>query len=163
ASSNLLTPSLKNKFQISSPISRNYQFLGAISTEKHIMLIMISFIILISCINIIVSLSISIFSKKKEVAILRTLGLTKFRISLIFMLQILILTIFSLVLSNIISFIIIDKTNLLNNILDIPGDFILKLNYGSIILVDISTILITFLAALYPSIKANQINIIKNL
>ncbi|MFI3256148.1 MAG: hypothetical protein R3Y52_01735, partial [Psittacicella sp.] len=46
ASSNLLIPSLKNKFQISSPISRNYQFLGAISTEKHIMLIMISFIIL---------------------------------------------------------------------------------------------------------------------
>ena len=67
---------LDNNFYIYSWIDLNKSFFGALKVERNVMFIILTLIIIVAAFNIISGLTILIKNKTKEIAILKTLGLS---------------------------------------------------------------------------------------
>jgi len=67
---------LDNNFYIYSWIDLNKSFFGALKVERNVMFIILTLIIVVAAFNIISGLTILIKNKTKEIAILKTLGLS---------------------------------------------------------------------------------------
>ncbi|VDY33741.1 Lipoprotein-releasing system transmembrane protein lolC [Morganella morganii] len=63
------------------------EFFQAVRMEKNMMGLLLSLIIAVAAFNIITSLALLVMEKQTEVAILKTLGMTRGKIMLIFMIQ----------------------------------------------------------------------------
>jgi|TARA_B110000259_G_C14010529_1_gene399451 lipoprotein-releasing system permease protein len=68
--------SLESNFYVYSWIDLNKSFFGALKIERNVMFIILTLIIIIAAFNIISGLTILIKNKTKEIAILKTLGLS---------------------------------------------------------------------------------------
>ena len=68
--------SLESNFYVYSWIDLNKSFFGALKVERNVMFIILTLIIIIAAFNIISGLTILIKNKTKEIAILKTLGLS---------------------------------------------------------------------------------------
>ena len=72
---------------ISNWTNRNKNFFSAIQMEKRVMAIILTLIIAVAAFNLVASLAMSVQDRKKDIAILMTIGFSKFQIIRIFIFQ----------------------------------------------------------------------------
>ena len=154
----------------------NSSLFSALKVERNVMFIILSLIIIVAAFNIISGLTILVKNKTKDIAILKSIGvLNKSIIKIFFLIGIIIGTsatlfgiflgvTFSLYVENIREFI-----SSFFNVALFPEEiyFLSKMpseiNFTSIFLISISSILITILVSIFPAMKAAKLDPIKSL
>ncbi len=173
----------KNIFQISfndvyiyTWADLNKSLFSALKIERNVMFIILSLIIIVAAFNIISGLTILVKNKTRDIAILRSIGVSSKSIKKIFFMVGFLIglssTVFGIFLGILFS-INIEKIRIflseLFNITIFPEEiyFLSKmpteLNPNSILIISICSILITSLVSIYPAIKASNIDPIKSL
>jgi len=157
-------------------VDLNKSFFGALKVERNVMFIILTLIIIVAAFNIISGLTILVKNKTKEIAILRTLGISKTSISKIFFLTGftigLLATITGVIIGILFSYYIEDIRVLLTSVLNIqlfPEEIYFlsqmpsEINLGYIFLISLFSLLITFLATIFPSLSAAKLDPVKAL
>jgi len=142
---------------------QNGNFFSAMQMEKKALFLVLLLIILVASLNIISSLLMTVMSRRREIALMRTLGATKKEIQSIFFRLGLIIGTTGIIAGTLLgSFGIWLLTNF--NIISVPADVygtsrlpveLLPSDFGFILL---GTVIIVILSALYPAKKASQTN-----
>ena len=154
----------------------NKSFFGALKVERNVMFIILTLIIIVAAFNIISGLTILVKNKTKEIAILRTLGVSKNSIARIFFLIGftigLFATITGVIMGVLFSYYIEEIRILITSIFNIslfPEEiyFLSKMpseiNLTYILIVSFFSLIITFFATIFPSISAAKLDPIKAL
>ena len=154
----------------------NKSFFGALKVERNVMFIILTLIIIVAAFNIISGLTILVKNKTKEIAILRTLGISKNSIAKIFFVigfTIGFLATFTGVIIGILfSYYIEDIRHLITTIFNIrlfPEEIYFlsqmpsEINLSYIIIISFFSLFITFLATIFPSLSAARLDPIKAL
>ena len=154
----------------------NKSFFGALKVERNVMFIILTLIIIVAAFNIISGLTILIKNKTKEIAILRTLGISKGSITKIFFLTGFTIgflaTITGVIIGILFSYYIEDIRVLLTSIFNIrlfPEEIYFlsqmpsEINLVYIFIISLFSLLITFLATIFPSLSAAKLDPVKAL
>jgi len=154
----------------------NKSFFGALKVERNVMFIILTLIIIVAAFNIISGLTILVKNKTKEIAILRTLGISKNSIAKIFFLIGftigLMATITGVIIGVLFSYYIEEIRVLITSIFNIrlfPEEIYFlsqmpsEINLSYIFIISLFSLLITFLATIFPSISAARLDPIKAL
>ncbi len=154
----------------------NQSFFGALKVERNVMFIILSLIIVVAAFNIISGLTILVKNKTKEIAILRTLGVSSKSIAKIFFLVGFSIGFFAtltgVLLGVTFSYNIEKIRSLLSNLFNIslfPEEiyFLSKMpseiDLNSILIITLCSIAITILVSIFPSYTASKLDPIKAL
>ena len=154
----------------------NKSFFGALKVERNVMFIILTLIIIVAAFNIISGLTILVKNKTKEIAILRTLGISKNSIAKVFFLTGFIIgflaTVTGVIIGILFSYYIEEIRVLITSIFNIrlfPEEIYFlsqmpsEINLGYIIIISLFSLLITFLATIFPSLSAAKLDPIKAL
>ena len=154
----------------------NQSFFGALKVERNVMFIILSLIIVVAAFNIISGLTILVKNKTKEIAILRTLGVSSKSIAKIFFLVGFSIGFFAtltgVLLGVLFSYNIEKIRSLLSNLFNIslfPEEiyFLSKMpseiDLNSILIITLCSIAITILVSIFPSYTASKLDPIKAL
>jgi len=169
--------SLSNEtFQVFSWIDNNKSFYDALLVERNVMFIILTLIIIVASFNIISGLTILVKNKTKEVAILKTLGFSSYSINKIFFITGSTIgaagTIFGILLGVLFSFYVENIRLFLSSAFNIeifPAEIYFlsqmpsEIHWPTILVISLVSLFITFLASIYPSIKASKFNPIESL
>ena len=149
----------------------NRNLFAALKLEKRVMFIILSLIVLVAAFNIISALIMIVMEKNKDIAILKSMGATSRSIMKTFIYQGLIVGIIGTSLGCIAGLAValnLQKISLfVENIFKfkiLPGDVYYlselpsQVNYGDVVIIVIGTLLICFLATIYPSLKASRLD-----
>ena len=149
----------------------NKSFFGALKVERNVMFIILTLIIIVAAFNIISGLTILVKNKTREIAILRTMGVSRNSIAKIFFLigfSIgLLATITGVIIGILFSYYIEEIRVLITSIFNIslfPEEiyFLSKMpseiNFGYILIVSFFSLLITFFATIFPSMSAAKLD-----
>jgi lipoprotein-releasing system permease protein len=164
---------LDNNFFIYSWIDLNKSFFGALKVERNVMFIILTLIIIVAAFNIISGLTILIKNKTKEIAILKTLGLSDKSIVKSFFLTGftigLTATVAGMVLGTLVAVYIEPIRIFLSNILQIeifPADIYFldkmpsEIDPISILIIFLLSIITTTVASLIPALSITKMNTI---
>ncbi|MFZ9470822.1 MAG: lipoprotein-releasing ABC transporter permease subunit [Rickettsiales bacterium] len=151
--------------------SSNSGFIEALKVERTVMFFILTLIILVAVFNIISSMIMLVNDKNKNIALLRTIGMTKYAILRIFLICGSSIGIFGTFLGLVIG---ISFANNINNIkiwlesftntdLFNPAIYFLstlpsKIFISDVVLISAMTLSLSFLATLYPAYKASKSN-----
>ena len=154
----------------------NKSFFGALKVERNVMFIILTLIIIVAAFNIISGLTILVKNKTKEIAILRTLGVSKNSIAKIFFLIGftigLFATIAGVIMGVLFSYYIEDIRILITSIFNIslfPEEIYFlsqmpsEINLSYILIISFFSLIITFFATIFPSISAAKLDPVKAL
>ena len=154
----------------------NKSFFGALKVERNVMFIILTLIIIVAAFNIISGLTILVKNKTKEIAILRTIGVSRSSIARIFFLigfSIgLLATITGVIIGILFSYYIEEIRILITSIFNIrlfPEEIYFlsqmpsEINLGYIFIVSFFSLLITFFATILPSMSAAKLDPIQAL
>ena len=154
----------------------NKSFFGALKVERNVMFIILSLIIVVAAFNIISGLTILVKNKTKEIAILRTLGVSKKSIAKIFFLVGFSIGFFAtltgVLLGVLFSYNIEKIRSLLSELFNIslfPEEiyFLSKMpseiDLNSILIITLCSLVITALVSIFPSYSASKLDPIKAL
>ena len=154
----------------------NKSFFGALKVERNVMFIILTLIIIVAAFNIISGLTILVKNKTKEIAILRSLGVSKSSITKIFFLAGfaigLFATIAGVIFGILFSYYIEEIRILITYLFNIklfPEEIYFlsqmpsEINFFYISIISFFSLLITFLATIFPSISAAKLDPIKAL
>ena len=154
----------------------NKTFFSALKVERNVMFLILTLIIVVAAFNIISGLTILIKNKTKEIAILRSLGLSRTSIVKSFFLTGFLIGFFATIAGvalGITFSIYIEEVrqfiSSLTNFEIFPKDVYFldkmpsKLSFGSIISISAFSILVTILTSLLPSLSVSKIETIKAL
>ena len=154
----------------------NKSFFGALKVERNVMFIILTLIIIVAAFNIISGLTILVKNKTKEIAILRTLGISKSSIAKIFFLIGFTIgflaTVTGVSIGILFSYYIEEIRILITSIFNIrlfPEEIYFlsqmpsEINLGYIFIISFFSLLITFLATIFPSLSAARLDPIKAL
>ena len=154
----------------------NKSFFGALKVERNVMFIILTLIIIVAAFNIISGLTILVKNKTKEIAILRTLGVSKNSIAKVFFLTGFIIgflaTVTGVTIGILFSYYIEEIRVLITSIFNIrlfPEEIYFlsqmpsEINLGYILIISFFSLLITFLATIVPSLAAANLDPIKAL
>ena len=154
----------------------NKSFFGALKVERNVMFIILTLIIIVAAFNIISGLTILVKNKTKEIAILRTLGISKTSIAKVFFIVGFTIgflaTITGVIFGILFSYYIEEIRVLITSIFNIrlfPEEIYFlsqmpsEINLGYIIIISLFSLLITFLATIFPSLSAAKLDPIKAL
>tara|TARA_B100000029_G_scaffold516802_1_gene634601 strand:- start:3061 stop:4302 length:1242 start_codon:yes stop_codon:yes gene_type:complete len=170
----------KNKLNLNEKIN-NYQlydwrysneaFFNAIQTEKNVMFLILSLIILVAAFNIISSLIMLVKNKQVDIAILRTMGASKNVILKIFFLNGAIIGFFGTLIGTFLGIFFVININSLKNFLEkftntdlfsseiyFLSNLPARIDFNEVFYVVITSILISFLASFVPAWKASKSN-----
>jgi len=149
----------------------NKSFFGALKVERNVMFIILTLIIIVAAFNIISGLTILVKNKTREIAILRTLGLSQNSIAKIFFLTGftigLLATITGVIFGILFSYYIEEIRVLITSIFNIqlfPEEIYFfsqmpsEINIPYILIISFFSLLITFLATIFPSLSAAKLN-----
>ena len=166
----------KNNIKSFSWIDNNKTFYDALLVERNVMFIILTLIIIVAAFNIISGLTILVKNKTKEIAILKTIGFTRFGIIKIFFITGSAIgaagTMFGVILGIVFSYNIESIRIFLSTIMQIeifPAEiyFLSKMpseiHMPTILLISGIALLITFLSSIIPSLKASKIDPIRSL
>ncbi len=140
----------------------NRNLFSALKLEKFAMFVILTLIILVASFNIVSTLMMNVMDKQKEIAILKSIGVTNNGIMFIFMLQGLIIGVVGTVFGVIGGYIlggIIDSYE----IIKLPADVYylsklpVKMSLFDFVVVSVSAILISFISTIYPSYQAARL------
>ena len=154
----------------------NKSFFGALKVERNVMFIILTLIIIVAAFNIISGLTILVKNKTKEIAILRTLGVSKSSIAKVFFLTGFIIgflaTITGVSIGILFSYYIEEIRILITSIFNVklfPEEIYFlsqipsEINIGYIFVISFFSLLITFLATILPSLSAAKLDPVKAL
>jgi len=154
----------------------NKSFFGALKVERNVMFIILTLIIIVAAFNIISGLTILVKNKTKEIAILRTIGVSKSSISKIFFLTGFTIgfaaTITGVIAGVLFSYYIENIRILITDIFRIqlfPEEIYFlsqipsEINIKYILFISFFSLFITFLATLFPSLSASKLDPVKAL
>ena len=154
----------------------NKSLFSALKIERNVMFIILSLIIIVAAFNIISGLTILVKNKTKDIAILKSIGVKNFSIMKIFFLVGLsigfLATIFGIFLGVVFSIYVEEIRMLISEIFNIkifPEEiyFLSKMpheiNFKSISIIGIISILITIVVSIYPAFKAAKLDPVKSL
>ena len=143
---------------------------SAINNEKRVMFIILMLIVAIAAFNIVSSLLMLVTNKQKEIAILVTLGATRFDVITIFLLQGLFLGSIGIFFGVLLGFLLANNIDAIISSIEIffkinlmPAEIYhlnkipSLINHDDIIFIVIYTFLLTLVSAIYPAIKASKI------
>jgi len=149
----------------------NKSFFGALKVERNVMFIILTLIIIVAAFNIISGLTILVKNKTKEIAILRTLGVSQNSIAKIFFLTGFTIgflaTITGVIIGILFSYYIEEIRILITSVFNIrlfPEEIYFlsqmpsEINLGYIFIISIFSLLITFLATIFPSLSAAKLD-----
>ena len=155
----------------------NTSLFNAIEVERNVMFIILMLIIIVAAFNLISSLMILVSTKKKDIGILRVLGVSKPQLLKIFIINgfliglfgtilgLLIGLIFCLNINEIRSFVeFLIGSNLFSEEIYFFSNLPIIIEFNQIIKITSISLLLSFLATIYPSIRATKIepiNLIK--
>ena len=167
---------LFNDHYVYSWADLNKSFFGALKVERNVMFIILTLIIIVAAFNIISGLTILVKNKTKEIAILRTLGVSKTSVAKIFFLVGFTIgffaTITGVTIGLLFSYYIEEIRILITTIFNIrlfPEEIYFlsqmpsEINLGYIIIISFFSLLITFLATIFPSLSAARLDPVKAL
>ena len=165
-----------NNYYVYSWADLNKSFFGALKVERNVMFIILTLIIIVAAFNIISGLTILVKNKTKEIAILRTIGISKSSVARIFFLTGFTIgflaTITGVIVGVLFSYYIEEIRVLITSIFNIrlfPEEIYFlsqmpsEINLVYIIVVSVFSLLITFLATIFPSISAAKLDPIRAL
>jgi lipoprotein-releasing system permease protein len=165
-----------NEYYVYSWADLNKSFFGALKVERNVMFIILTVIIIVAAFNIISGLTILVKNKTREIAILRTLGVSKNSIAKIFFItgfSIGFLATFTGVSIGILfSYYIEDIRILITTIFNIklfPEEIYFlsqmpsEINFTYISIISFFSLAITFIATIFPSLSAARLDPIKAL
>ncbi len=154
----------------------NKPLFSALKVERNVMFIILSLIIVVAAFNIISGLTILVKNKTREIAILKSIGVKNKSIRKIFFLVGFIIglssTIFGVILGIIFSVYIENIRQFISNLFNItlfPEEIYFlstmpyELDFKSIFLISICSIISTCLVSLFPAVKASKLDTIKSL
>jgi len=154
----------------------NKSFFGALKVERNVMFIILTLIIIVAAFNIISGLTILVKNKTKEIAILRTLGISKNSIAKVFFLTGftigLLATITGVIIGILFSYYIEEIRVLITSVFNIrlfPEEIYFlsqmpsEINLKYILIISFCSLLITFLATIFPSLSAAKLDPVKAL
>ena len=154
----------------------NKSFFGALKVERNVMFIILTLIIIVAAFNIISGLTILVKNKTKEIAILRTLGLSRTSITKIFFTTGFTIgflaTITGIIIGILFSYYIENIRILITSIFGVrlfPEEIYFlsqipsEINFGYILIIFIFSLFITFLATIFPSLSASKLDPIQAL
>ena len=165
-----------NSYYVYSWADLNKSFFAALKVERNVMFIILTLIIVVAAFNIISGLTILVKNKTKEIAILRTLGVSKKSIAKIFFIAGftigLLATITGVFIGILFSYYIEEIRVLITSIFNVklfPEEIYFlsqmpsEINLGYIFVISLFSLLITFLATIFPAISAAKLDPIKAL
>jgi len=154
----------------------NKSFFGALKVERNVMFIILTLIIIVAAFNIISGLTILVKNKTKEIAILRTLGVSKNSIAKIFFLIGftigMLATATGTTIGVLFSYYIEDIRVLITSLFNIrlfPEEIYFlsqmpsEINLVYILIISFFSLSITFFATIFPSLSAAKLDPIKAL
>jgi lipoprotein-releasing system permease protein len=155
----------------------NPSLFNAIEVERNVMFIILTLIIIVAAFNLISSMMILVSTKTKDIGILRVLGVSRFQLLKIFIINGLLIgllgtisglilgLLFCLNINEIKSFIeLFSGTNLFSEEIYFFSNLPIIIDLNQIIIISSISLLLSFFATIYPSIKASKvepINLIK--
>ena len=165
-----------NEYYVYTWADLNKSFFGALKVERNVMFIILTLIIIVAAFNIISGLTILVKNKTKEIAILRTIGVSKNSITKIFFLTGFTIgflaTLTGVIIGILFSYYIEEIRILITSIFNIrlfPEEIYFlsqmpsEINLGYIVIIFLFSLLITFLATIFPSLSAAKLDPIKAL
>ncbi len=149
----------------------NKNLFSALRLEKRVMFIILSLIVLVAAFNIISALIMIVMEKNKDIAILKTMGATRRDIMKIFIFQGIIVGTLGTVLGCIAGLAVAFNLEALSRFVErlfgfkiLPGDVYYlselpsQVNFGDVGIIVGGTMLICFLATIYPSWRASRLD-----
>jgi lipoprotein-releasing system permease protein len=166
-----LAPTLSAGMAIRDWTQQNRTWFAAVQVEKRMMFIILTLIVAVAAFNLVSTLVMSVTDKRADIAILRTLGASPGSIMGVFMMQGAMVgvigTLSGLFLGLLIAFnidVIVPALETLFNASFLPKDIYLISRMPSdpqmsdILPVAIISLVLSFVATLYPSWRASQVN-----
>ena len=154
----------------------NSSLFSALKVERNVMFIILSLIIIVAAFNIISGLTILVKNKTKEIAILRSLGVSQTSITKIFFLVGFTIgtlaTVFGVILGVLFSFYIENIQIFFSDFFNLslfPEEIYFlsqmpsEIDFNLIMLIALCSIIVTSVASIFPSIKASKLDPIKAL
>tara|TARA_A100001011_G_scaffold398223_2_gene501849 strand:+ start:3023 stop:4255 length:1233 start_codon:yes stop_codon:yes gene_type:complete len=167
---------INENFYVYSWTDINKSFFSALKVERNVMFIILTLIIIVAAFNIISGLTILIKNKTREIAILKTLGLSNKSIKKSFFLTGLTIGFFAsisgVILGSVFSIYIEEIRIFLSQVFDLnifPSDVYFldelpsELNLKSTLLIFIFSLLITAIASYFPASSISKMETIKGL
>ncbi len=159
----LLRANIKEPYAVRTWMDLNKNLIAALKLEKTVMFIILTLIIIVACFNIVSSLIMTVLEKTRDIGILKSLGASKFNIMAIFALQGGMIGILGTVLGTVTGltlcwclktyrFITLPKEVYYIDRLPV------KMDPYDISLIVTMSILISLIAAIYPSYKASKLD-----
>jgi lipoprotein-releasing system permease protein len=165
-----------NDYYVYSWADLNKSFFGALKVERNVMFIILTLIIIVAAFNIISGLTILVKNKTKEIAILRTLGMSKVSITRIFFIIGFTIgflaTVTGVIIGILFSYYIEEIRVLITTIFNIqlfPEEIYFlsqmpsEINPIYILIISLFSLLITFVATIFPSLSAAKLDPVKAL
>jgi lipoprotein-releasing system permease protein len=171
----ILAKSLERKlgfpFWARNWMEMNKNLFSALRLEKRVMFIILSLIVLVAAFNIITTLIMIVIEKNRDIAILKSMGATSNGIRKIFIFQGLIIGTIGVALGSLgglaVAFNLETISKFVEKLLGfkiLPGDVYYlselpsQVNYADVAIIVAGTMLICFLATLYPSWRASKLD-----
>ncbi|MGB4837613.1 MAG: FtsX-like permease family protein [Saprospiraceae bacterium] len=166
ASEKTIMSSLKNmlgeKFKISNRYQQDEGFLKIMNIEKWISYLIACLTLLIIAFNLVGSLWMIVLEKKKDIAILKSMGLTNDGIKRIFLILGLLISVIGLIVGFVLS-VILYWLQKQYGLISIPDGFLIdaypiEMRWGDFFIVTVTVMVIGYLASLLPSLRAGQVS-----
>ncbi len=155
----------------------NPSLFNAIEVERNVMFIILTLIIIVAAFNLISSMMILVSTKTKDIGILRVLGVSRFQLLKIFIINGLLIGLFGTISGLILGLLFCLNINEIKGFIELfSGSELFSeeiyffsnlpviIDSHQIIIISTISLLLSFLATIYPSIKASKIepiNLIK--
>ena len=166
-----LNTKLDESFTIIDWKKRNSSFMNALDVEKNVMFVILTLIILVATFNIISSMIMLVQTKKSDIALMRTMGASKYLIIRIFMLTGSIIGILGTIIGAILGIILSINIETIRNFISTlfekelfsPQIYFLStlpsnINFNEVFVVMGLSVSLTLLASMFPAWKASKIS-----
>ena len=166
-----LNTKLDDSFTIIDWKKRNSSFMNALDVEKNVMFVILTLIILVATFNIISSMIMLVQTKKSDIALMRTMGASKYLIIRIFMLTGSIIGILGTIIGAILGIIVSINIETIRNFISTffekelfsPQIYFLStlpsnINFNEVFVVMGLSVCLTLLASMFPAWKASKIS-----
>jgi len=141
----------------------NRNLFSALKLEKVVMFVILVLIVMVAAFNIISTLIMVVMEKTKDIAVLMTLGATRRSIRRIFAIEGLIIGVAGTALGTVLGALLCVLLQRYRFI-SLPSDVYyistlpVALEPGTVLLVVVSSVLICFLATVYPAVQASRVD-----
>ncbi len=165
-----IRPSLPQDMRISDWRQQHANFFQAIQTEKRVMFIILTLIVVVAALNVISTLVMMITEKQSDIAILRTLGARPSSIMSVFVVQGSVLALVGVLLGAVLGVLLaLNVESIVNSIEQffgiqfLPADVYYisklpsKLNWDDVIKITGLAFVLNLLATLYPAWRASRV------